>query len=267
MSILPYQTNIAYDATWFLKNTDNVNFLSSIGVYNGSINTSQINLDSIQMDCAILNSTPTLLLNGVPVASVSSFTSSITMWSAYPALSPITYATSGGSGGAINMANVNSLSNVSSATGTFGSLSTVAGLTAVGPVVLGGYQFPSNSTGNSITALASSTVSVINGQTIATDFSSQPNGMYYIQAILQTGAIDPFTCGFIVVKTGTGTNGGGTHVPSFNPSGTAPSLANCIVCQSSSVSSNTIDILVFGNTSTPYGPLGGTVQIAVWRVT
>jgi hypothetical protein len=268
MSILPYQTNIDLTDSWFINNTNNINLLSSINVYNGSINTSQINLDSIQMDCAVLNSVPTLLLNGVPVASTSSFTSSISLWSAYPALSPITYATSGGTGGAINMANVNSLTNVSSATGTFGSVSSIAGLTAVGPVVLGGYQFPMNATGNSISALASTTLNVSNGQIITTDFTGQPNGLYYLQAILQTASADPATCGFVLVKTGTGVTGGGTHVPSFLPSyGSAPSLANCVVCQSSAVTSSTIDILVFGSANTPNGLLSSTVQIAVWRLT
>ena len=156
----------------------------------------------------------------------------------------------------------------SSSTGTFGSVSTIAGLTAVGPVVLGGYQFPMNATGNSITALASTTLNITNGQIITTDFSAQPNGLYYLQAIIQTGSADPATCGFVLVKTGSGVTGGGTHVPSFTPTyGSAPSLANCVICQSSSVTSSTIDILVFGGAITPNGLLSSTVQIAVWRIT
>jgi hypothetical protein len=268
MSVLANQTNADYGDAYFVRDNKNITFISSINVYNGTINTSQINLDNVQMDAANLNGNPTLLLNGIPIASVSSFASSITQWASYPALAPITYTTSAGTGGAINMANVNALSNVSSQSAFFGSISTVGSLTATGSVLLGGYQFPMNATGNSMSALASSTFNITNGQIITTDFSGQPNGLYYLQAILQTASADPATCGFVLVKTGTGVSGGGTHVPSFLPTyGSAPSLANCVVCQSSSVTSNTIDIIVFGSGTTPNGLLSSTVQIAVWRIT
>ena len=124
MSVLPRDANITpYDS--LLNNINNLSFLSSINVFNGTINTSQIDLDSVRMDAAIINSVPTLLLNGVPAVATSSFTSSIALWSAFPALTPITYATGVGTGGAINMANVNAAVNVSSGTATFGTLSTI----------------------------------------------------------------------------------------------------------------------------------------------
>jgi hypothetical protein len=258
MSVLANQTNATPVNSFFLRDSANVNFLSSLTILNGTINTSQINLDSVQMDCAILNSTPTLLLNGVPVASVSSFTSSITTWASYPALAPITYNTGAGTGGAISMANVNALSNVSSLTGTLGSLTVSS---------INGSIFPMNAVSNRITALASSTASLTNGQIVSTDFSAQSNGIYYIQALLQTASVDSFTCGFVVVKVAGNTNGGGVHMPSFNPYGSQPTTANMIVCQSASVNDNVIDLLFFSNGTAPAGILGSTVQIAVFRLT
>jgi len=265
MSVLPFQTSLTGTTDWFVPQNENTTFLSTINVPNGTINTSQINLDDIRMDCAILNSTPTLLLNGVPVASVSSFTSSITTWSSYPALTPITYATGTGTGGAINMANVNALSNVSSLTGTFGTLSTIGGAT------IANYPYPQTfGTWNEI-ALPNppQTVSNLqNGQIVPLDMSGLPNGAYLIVIYIQSGGVDPWTCQFLATK---GTTAGvlctGTHMPSYNPYGTQPTTANMITAQSSSISATSVDFIFFSNGTTPSaGIIGATAQFQMFRL-
>lgn len=264
MSVLPSLVNLTYGDRVDIVNSSNVNFLSSINCFNGTINTSQINLDAVQMDCAILGGIPSLLLNGVPVASVSSFTSSITQWSAYPALAPITYNTGAGTGGAVNMANLNALSNVSSLSGTFGSLSTIGGAS------IGGYPYPQTfGTWNQI-ALPNppSTVENLqNGQIVSVDMSSLANGAYLIVILIQTGGVDPWTCQFLATKgTVAGVLCSGVHMPSFNPYGTQPTTANMITAQSSSVSATTVDFIFFSNGVSPAGIIGSTAQFQMFRL-
>jgi len=264
MSVLPNQTALTGVTDWFVPNNNDTQFLSSINVYNGTINTSQINLDSIRMDCAIINSTPTLLLNGTAVASVSSFTSSITTWSSYPALAPITYATGAGSGGAINMANVNALSNVSSASVTCGTLSTIGGASISG--------FPYPLTIGAVNQIAlpnppSTVLNIQNGQIVQIDFTGKPAGMYLIVCFIQTGGVDPWTCQFIAsVGTVAGVLCSGSHIPSFNPYGSQPNIANMITAQCASASSPTVDIMFFSNGVAPNGIIGSTAQFQLYRL-
>lgn len=264
MSVLPNQTALTGVTDWFVPNNGDVQFISSINVANGTIRTSQIDLDSVRMDAAILNSTPTLLLNGVPVASVSSFASSITQWASYPALAPITYNSGAGSGGTISMANVNALSNVSSATVTCGTLSTIAGAT------ISGYPYPLRLGAWNKIALPnppSTVLNIQNGQIVQVDFSGQPAGVYIIIVNIQSGGVDPWSCQFMVT---TGTSAGlvcsGTHLPSFNPYGTQPTLANMVSAQSSSLVGATADIMFWSNQAPPNGIIGSTVQIEAYRI-
>jgi hypothetical protein len=264
MSVLANQTNATPVNSFFLRDTANVNFLSSLTVLNGTINTSQINLDSVQMDCAILNSTATLLLNGVPVGATSNFASSITQWASYPALAPITYNTGAGTGGAISMANVNALSNVSSATGTFGSLSTI-GLGSIA-----GSVFPSAPQYSIINSMSASLVGITNGSSIRLNFTGQANGFYLISCALTSAGQDPFSCTFTAFFTGGNAQGGGTHMPTYgNPYGTiVPNPQNVVVCQSETISDPYMDVLFFSNgqATSGQGMLGGTAQISVYRL-
>jgi hypothetical protein len=265
MSVLPNQTNINVTDEFFVNDVANISFISSINVFNGSLNTGHIQLDQVGMDCAILNSSPTLLLNGVPVASVSSFASSITQWASYPALAPITYATGAGSGGAINMANVNALSNVSSATGTFGNLSSITGAT------IGGYPYPMRlGAWNKITLPnpPATVLNITNGQIVSVDMTGQPAGLYVIIVNIQSGGVDPWSCQFIV---STGTAAGvvccGTHFPSWNPYGTQPTgFNNMITAQSASLGGSTADIIFFSTGVAPNGILGSTAQLELYRI-
>jgi hypothetical protein len=253
MSVLPRDTNITlYDS--LLNNVNNLTFLSTINVLNGTINTSQINLDSVRMDAAILNSVPTLLLNGVPAVATSSFTSSISQWASFPALAPINYATGVGTGGAINMANVNALSNVSSATATLGTLSTV------GATSLNGYLYPN--TGIAITAMAQTIVVGGSGLLGAFNFTGQPTGLYMVTILLQSGGADPMSCSSLVRYSGGTAIGGSLHMPSI--SGAQPSPANSVSIQSDVANDAYVQVYVFTNIA---GLIGGSAQLAVYRIT
>jgi len=253
MSVLPRDNNITlYDS--LLNNINDLTFLSTINVFNGTINTSQINLDSVRMDAAIINSVPTLLLNGVPAVATSSFTSSIAQWSAFPALTPITYATGVGTGGAINMANVNALSNVSSGTGTFGTLSTV------GATSLNGFLYPN--TGVAIASMAQSIVVGGNGLLGTFNFTGQAAGLYMVTVLLQSGGADPMTCSAVVRFSGGTALAGSLHMPSIN--GQQPSVVNCVSIQSDVAADANVQVYVFTQIA---GLIGGSAQLAAYRIT
>ena len=253
MSVLPRDANITpYDS--LLNNINNLSFLSSINVFNGTINTSQIDLDSVRMDAAIINSVPTLLLNGVPAVATSSFTSSIAQWSAFPALTPITYATGVGTGGAINMANVNAAVNVSSGTATLGTLSTI------GATSLNGFLYPN--TGVAIASMAQSIVVGGSGLLGAFNFTGQTAGLYMVTVLLQSGGADPMTCSAVVRFSGGVALCGSFHCPSIS-SGT-PSFANCVSIQSDVAADANVQVYVFTNIA---GLIGGSAQLAVYRIT
>lgn len=263
MSVLRNQTYANVDDSFFLLNNNNVNFLSSLNVYNGSINVSEINLDAIRMDCAILNSTPTLLLNGTPVASTSSFTSSVVTWSSYPALSPITYAVGGG---VANLTNVNALSNLSSATvvgGTITANTTLAAGTSISTPSLtvstiNGAPFPSPTT-----ALINITSAPItNGVVIPVDCSTLPSGFYMMEVYISAGGTDPFTCSTILRNFGSQIFGGCFHCPVI--SGNPPSFANCVSIQDNGSGSNTVSVIIYANNASA---IGQVAQISVYRLT
>ena len=264
MSVLPNQTNINSIKEFFVNDTADIQFISSINVFNGTINTSQINLDLVRMDCAVLNSSPTLLLNGVPIGSTSNFASSITQWASYPALAPITYATTTGTGGAINMANVNALSNVSSATGTFGLLSTIG----IGSI--GGSTFPNAPQYSQVTSMSTSLIGITNGSSIRLNFTGQANGFYLISCSIQSAAADPFSCTFTVYFTAGHASGGGTHMPTYGiPYGAiAPNPQNVVVCQSETITDPYIDVFFFSNGqgTSGQGILGSSATVTVFRL-
>ena len=264
MSAYTNQTNATPSDSYFLLNNNNVNFLSSINVYNGNINVSQINLDAVQMDCAILNSTPTLLLNGIPVASTSSFTSSITVWSSYPALSPITYAVGGGTA---NLNNINALTSLSSATVVGGTITAnttlVAGTSISTPSLtvssINGVPFPAvafpaalNVEGGPIT----------NGISIPVDCTSLPTGFYLLEVLISADGTDPFTCSAVLRQYGSAISGGSLHCPSI--AGAVPSFANCVSIQDAGSASNTVNVIIYANSS---AALGRTAQISLHRLT
>jgi hypothetical protein len=232
--------------SFFVLNNNDTAFLSSINVYNGTINTSQINLDAIRMDCAVINGNPTLLLNNQPVAGISSLTSSVTSWASYPALNTITYS---GLGGTADLANVNALTNLSSLTGTLGALTVSS---------INGNQFPATA-GQAV--LATSDV-ITNGIHLTKNFTGLPNGYYMVTVLIQTGGADPLSCATIISYQAGITTGGSLHCPVMTPNGSAPSFSNCVSIQSDVASNPIIDIYIFTNTQ-----VGATVQSYVTRIT
>lgn len=258
MSVLGNQTNLTVGDPFFVLNGNDINFISTISVYNGTINSSQINLDAIQMDCAYIGpqSTPTLLLNGAPVASVSSFTSSVVTWSSYPALSPISYA---GAGGAANLATVNALTNLSSATVIGGAVN--AGTVSTPSLTvstINGLQFPSNVTTAVLTVTSSP---ITNGLITVVDLSALGSGFYLITVLISTGGTDPFSCSTMVRNFSSQVVGGCFHCPSI--AGAAPSLANCVSIQDNGSGSNQISVIVYATSAVA---LGAVAQISVYRI-
>jgi hypothetical protein len=256
MSVLQNQTYATVGDPFFIPNTANIDFLSSINVFNGSINVSEINLDAIRMDCAILNSTPTLLLNGVPVASTSSFTSSITVWSSYPALAPITYAVGGGTA---NLNNINALTSLSSATVVGGSMAANTLSTAQATISsINGLPFPTSLT----TALTVTGTSIVPGvlNTTNFDFSGLASGFYMLEVYIGSGGLDPFTCSTVVRYVGGLVTGGGFHCPSLN--GQPPSFANYVSIQDNGAGSSQLTVFAYATVPSP-----GVPQIAAYRLT
>lgn len=257
MSAYTNQTNVTPSDSYFLLNNKNVDFLSSISVYNGNINVSQINLDAVQMDCAVINGFPTLLLNGTPVAGVSSLTSSITSWANYPAIAPITYAAGGGTA---NLANVNALTNISSASVVGGSVNANTISTASMTVSsINGAPFPSvvspaliNITSDPIT----------NGIIIPVNCSSLPAGFFMMEVYISAGGTDPFTCSTILKNYGSQIFGGSFHCPVV--SGNPPSFANCVSIQDNGSGSNTVSVIIYANSAFA---LGQVAQISIYRLT
>lgn len=264
MSVLANQTNSTETNSFFIRNSDDVSFLSSISVFGGSIHTSEIQLDQIQMDCAVINGYPTLLLNGDPVAGVSSLTSSVTSWASYPALQTITSA--GPFGGAANLVNVNASSNVSSATITSGTLTnsgqvntntlSTASMTVS---TINGQPFPLSTT--PVIAFAGATI--INGASYNIDFTGQPQGFYLVTVSIQTGTgLDPMSCSAVITYINGNTTGGCFHCPNTNAG--PPSFANCVSIQDAILGS-LVTVFVYSNSVTI--GLQITPQFAVYRLT
>lgn len=263
MSVYFNQTSATPSDSFFITNDNSVDFLSSINVYNGSINVSEINLDAIRMDCAYINSTPTLLLNGAPVAATSSFTSSVVTWASYPALNTITYA---GAGGVANLASVNALTTVSTATvqaGTINATTAVNSGSLSTPTLtvstINGAQFPSPQTAV-LNVTGSVIVSGIN--TTNVDFSSLSAGFYLVSCLISSGGTDPFSCSATVRYSGGVTVGGCFHCPFL--SGAAPTLNNCVSIQDNNAGGSIISVVV--NTNSVVA-IGAVPQISVYRLT
>jgi hypothetical protein len=208
MSVLGNQTNIRDNTYLFIQDTLNVTFQSTINILNGTINTSQINLDAIQMDCGYVGptSTATLFLNGTPVASTSSFTSSITQWSQYNAIAPVTY---GAGGGVLNFTNVNALSNVSTATMNSGTsvANTYTGSTLTISTI-NGAPYPTPTT----PSLLGATTTALNGlTTINIDMSSLPTGYYLVYCLMASGTPSEVMDSTAMIRLSGGNSGGGSY--------------------------------------------------------
>jgi len=191
-----------------VRSGPNISFESTINIFNGTINTSQINLDAIQMDCGYVGptSTATLFLNGNPVASTSSFTSSITAWSQYNAIAPVTY---GAGGGVLNFTNVNALSNVSSATINSGTsiANTYTGSTLTVSTI-NGAPYPTPTT----PALLGATTTAINGlNTITMDMSSLPTGFYLVFVSMPSGTSSEVMDATCMIRLSGGNSSGGSY--------------------------------------------------------
>jgi hypothetical protein len=250
MSVLPNQTFINEVAEFYVNDVNNISFLSSINIPNGTLNTSQIDLDSVRMDCAVVNGYPTLLLNGQAVAGVSSLTSSVTSWANYPALQTITYA---GSGGTANLNTVNALTGLSSASLYAGTVTSVGNLNGV--------TFPNP--GTAISGMAQSFVITGTGLLGAWNFTGQAPGLYLVTVLIQSASTDPLTCSAVIRYSGGSAVGGSFHCPSISSS-SAPSFANCVSIQSDVVSDAYIQLYVFSNIA---AVIGGSAQIATYRIT
>lgn len=263
MSVLPNQTNITPLDERFLENSNNINLISSMNLFSGSLNISQINLDSIQMDCAIINGFPTLLLNNQPVAGVSSLTSSVTSWASYPALNTITYA---GAGGTANLNNVNALTSLSSATVNSGTVTNSGQvntntLSTASIVVstINGVSFPVSQT-SALNVTGNTIISGIN--TTNVDFSGLSAGFYLVVVLVSTGGTDPFSCSTTVRYSGGVTVGGCLHAPFL--SGAVPSFSNCVSIQDNNAGGSIISVVI--NTNSVVA-IGAVPQISVYRLT
>ena len=249
MSVLPNQTFMNVLSEFYVNDVNNIQFLSSINIPNGTLNTSQIDLDSIRMDCAIINGNPTLLLNNQPVAGVSSLTSSVTSWASYPALQTITYA---GAGGTANLNNVNALTALSSQAVIGGTVTSVG--------ALNGVTFPNP--GTAIAGMAQTLVITGAGLLGAWNFTGQANGLYLVTVLIQSGGADPMTCSAVIRFSGGAATGGSFHCPSI--SSALPSFANCVSIQSDTVSDAFIQLYIYSNNGSI---VGGSAQLAAYRIT
>lgn len=248
MSVLANQTNATPNDALFLANTNNINVISSLNLYNGSLNISQINLDAIQMDCAYLNSTPTLLLNGVPVAATSSFASSITAWASYPALNTITYAAGGG---IANLAVINALSNVSTASMIAGNGTVAQNMTVS---TLNGAPYPNNAN----PALIGSTDTMSGADIVITkNFTGLDTGLYMLQVTLQ-GQSDPMSCSAMIRYSGGLANGGSYHQPVLSGQ---TNTNNYVSIQSDIVGDPNIQVYVHSTTFP-----NSVVQVVAYRI-
>ena len=256
MSVYATTTNATAGDSYFVLNNANPYMISSLNVMNGSLNTNHIQLDQIGMDCQVVSGTPQLLLNGAVVATGGSFTSSITSWATYPALTTVNY--SPGFGGILNMSNVNALGSLSSQTAKLGTLVANSG-------TVGGFAVPTVPSGaNIITALGSSTVITTSGQQIIVDFTGQPAGYYVIWTNFGTGTFaEFFTACFTVIWGGSIAYGGGTHLPSYI--GNPPTLGNAVICQRLGNNETQLELLIFY--ATPMSLAGSTCTVSVARIT
>ena len=257
MSVYANTTNATPANPYFVLNDNQVDFLSTISIFNGTVQTSQINLDGIQMDCSYLGplSTPTLLLNGAPVASVSSFTSSVVTWASYPALNTITYA---GAGGAANLANVNALTQISTASAVAGTVN--ANNISSGNInvsSINGVPFTSATTA----VLNVTGAPIVNGGSTIVDFSGLPQGFYLVTVYISSGGLDPYTCSSVVRITNGIVYGGGFHCPSIQ--GAPPSLNNCVSIQDNGAGSSQLTVFVYATSAVG---LGAIPQIAVYSL-
>lgn len=243
MSVLTNQVAISPDNYFFELADGQINILNI-----SSLITTNIQLDNIQMDCGYIGpaSTPTLLLNGAPVASTSSFTSSIVSWSQYPAIAPITY-TSGG--GVANFTNVNTLSNVSSVTANTQALTVSS---------INGLVFPSAT----LPVVSTSGAAITNGAVYTVSLSGQPAGFYLLLVSIQSGTgLDPMSCSCFFHLSGGNLTGGSFHMPSLSLA--VPSTANCVSIQDTTAGS-TCSVVIYSNDNTT--GLGITPQFTVYRI-
>lgn len=265
MSVYQNQTSATPYDSFFISNTDNVNIRSTINVYDGTINAYQINLDAIQMDCAYIGpaSTATLLLNGLPVAATSSFTSSITSWSQYPAVAPITYT---GGGGTANLNNVNALTAVSTATVQAGTINATTAVNAsamstatLAVSTINGAAFPSSIT-PARTITGDQIISGINYFVV--DFAGLTSGFYMVEVYIGSGGLDPFSCSATVKYSGGQVVGGSFHCPSLINA--PPTLANCVSIQDDGNGSTELSVIVQTNND---AAIGAVPQISLYRLT
>lgn len=244
MSALTNQTSATAGDYLFILNNGTTQTLNI-----SSLTTNNILLDAIQMDCGYIGpaSTPTLLLNGVPVAATSSFASSITSWSQYPAIAPITYT---GGGGVANFTNVNTAANVSSVTANTQALTVSS---------INGLPFPSNPT---TPVVSTSGAAITNGAVYTVSLSGQPAGFYLLSVSIQSGSgLDPMSCTCMFQLSGGNLAGGSLHMPSIN--GQVPSTANCVSIQDTTAGS-TASVVVYSNDNTT--GLGITPQFSFYRI-
>jgi hypothetical protein len=240
MSVLGNQTAFSPDKYFFIVDDGQVSI--------SSITTTNIVLDAIQMDCGYIGpaSTPTLLLNGIPVAATSTFTSSIVSWSQYPAIAPITYT---GGGGVANFTNVNAATNISTLTANTQALTVSS---------INGLVFPSAT----LPVVSTSGAAITNGAVYTVNLTGQPSGFYLLLVSIQSGTgLDPMSCSCMFLLSGGNLTGGSFHMPSINAG--VPSTANCVSIQDTTAGS-TCSVVIYSNDNTT--GLGITPQFSVYRI-
>jgi hypothetical protein len=163
MSALPVANWLDDNTPMWLGNGGSINsgFISSLGA-------NQIVLDGQTLD-ATSDASGTLLINGIAIASAATLTSSITNWARFPALSTISYTTSGGSGGTVNMS-IGQFSTLQNLAGSISSL-TVSSINGYNANSSGGVIIDASNTYTYSTSNATPTTS-------PTQVAGVANGLY-----------------------------------------------------------------------------------------
>lgn len=162
MSALPIQTYISPLNPAYVPFTSNglTNASGQVGTsYISTMTSDHIVLDGQNIDCTSAGG-GTLLINGVALTSVNQNVSTVQNWAQYPALSSITYTTSGGTGGAINLGSAvfSTLTTVQTA-----ALSTI---TVSGTAGVTGLLTTANHTNTGLLSTLGCQVSTLNGQRV-----------------------------------------------------------------------------------------------------
>lgn len=190
-------------ANWLTNNTPMwLTSGASIGAATiSSLTTNQITLDGQTLD-ATASGGGTLLINGQAIASAQTLTSSIANWAQFPALSTISYTTSGGTGGTVNMS-IGQFSTLQNLAGSISSL-TVSSINGYNANSQGGTVIDSTNTYTYSTSNATPTTSPTQVAGVATGLYTLVVGKKYQIAVPVSGYLGS-TDGVLYMSASLGT--------------------------------------------------------------